>query len=190
MIIQLPFINPGFKDIYNTAGNDTLPTNSFCLGKYSWPLSHTSFDAWTSQVRCVHWPSSQKSLCNFAVGFPYLQFLIWGFNQPPTVMKHLVFKRFFKKRPSQLKLVLLKCHLHAYSVSSQALGCLIAIQCLALSFWLPKHPFQRYPSEMSISPTTQLDKVPRCPSIHFPFWKAVVNLGNWLLQWPFSPPVL
>lgn len=98
MIIQLPFINPGFKDIYKTAGNDTLPTNSFCLGKYSWPLRHTSFDAWTSQVRHVHCPRSQKSLCNFAVGFPYLKFLIWGFNQPPTVMKHLVFKRFFKKK--------------------------------------------------------------------------------------------
>lgn len=115
MIIQLPFINPGFKDIYNTAGNDTLPTNSFCLGKYSWPLSHTSFDAWTSQVRCVHCPSSQKSLCNFAVGFPYLQFLIWGFNQPPTVMKHLVFKRFFKKDP------------HSWNLCCSSVTCMLIV---------------------------------------------------------------
>lgn len=98
MIIQLSFINPGLKDIYKTAGNDTLHTNSFCLGKYSWPLSRISFDAWTTQIRGVHSLSSQKSLCNFAVGFPYLQFLIWGFNQPSTVMKHLLFKRFFKKK--------------------------------------------------------------------------------------------
>lgn len=62
MIIQLSFINPCLKDIHKIAGNDTVHTKSFCLGKYSWPLSHTSFDAWTTQVRGVHCLSSQKFL--------------------------------------------------------------------------------------------------------------------------------
>lgn len=62
-------------------------------------------DPWATQVLMLEphklgvftvW--AVKNFCNFAVDFPYLQFLIWGFNQPPTVMKHLVFKRFFKKK--------------------------------------------------------------------------------------------